>query len=152
MNFAGWRRKSPSIQYPCRGRLSGTRSFHIAALADADALRPPSRSNRDEPGNLAPSHSLAWPGRSGPLLRVLTRVQEELGRRRAVRSELKAITRSMCARLATIASSSAPASASTSTTTSALVPRVRAAAKAAAALSIILIAGSLTKSRLPRHG
>jgi hypothetical protein len=56
-------------------------AFISAALADV--LRASSRSKRDEPGDLAHSHTPVLSGRPRPLLRILTRVQEEFGRARA---------------------------------------------------------------------
>jgi hypothetical protein len=54
-------------------------AFVSAALADADALRPPSRSKRDEPRNPAPGHP-SWSGWPRPPLRVFTRLRENPGR------------------------------------------------------------------------
>jgi hypothetical protein len=55
-------------------------AFVSAALADADAVRQRARGKRYEPDNPAPSHIPVWTDRPRPLLRVLSRVREELGR------------------------------------------------------------------------
>jgi len=53
-------------------------TFASAALANVEAWRLPSRRKCDEPGNLAPGYIPAWTGRPRPVLRVLTRVREDL--------------------------------------------------------------------------
>jgi len=55
----------------------------VSAAARAEALRPPSRSKRDQPGGVAPVapiHMPAWASRPRPSLRVLTRMRENFGR------------------------------------------------------------------------
>ena len=58
-------------------------AFISAAMARAEALRPPSRSRRDQPGSVAPVAPIlipAWAGRPRPSLRLLTRMRENFGR------------------------------------------------------------------------
>jgi len=58
-------------------------AFVAAAMARAEALRPSSRSKRDEPGSVppvAPIHLPAWAARPRPSLRLLTRIREDFVR------------------------------------------------------------------------
>jgi hypothetical protein len=53
-------------------------AFVSAATARAEALRPPSRSKRDQPGSMTPVtpiHTPAWAPRPRPSLRLLTRMR-----------------------------------------------------------------------------
>jgi len=63
-----------------QGACPALEAFVSTALVGAESLRMPSQSERDEPRGVASLHMPIRPGRPRPLLRVLTRARENLGR------------------------------------------------------------------------